>query len=190
MPTKEEVGKRIKLARFRRDLTLKEVAAKSGMSATHISEIERGKTSPTIGALQRIAKALDERTSHFVEERGLCPPSLIRKDERITVFLCGADGRALSVERLTGTCPWATLQILRGLSTKPGDAYARPPMLGEVVLLCVNGMFRVTVGAETIVLREGDTAQFALDQGYRAEDIGEEKGEILGIGAYAGKPAW
>ncbi|MCK4915882.1 MAG: helix-turn-helix transcriptional regulator, partial [Candidatus Eisenbacteria sp.] len=46
MPTKEEVGQRVRLARFRRDLTLKEVAIRSGMSATHISEIERGKTSP------------------------------------------------------------------------------------------------------------------------------------------------
>jgi len=50
MPTKEEVGQRVRLARFRRDMTLKEVANRSGMSATHISEIERGKTSPTIGA--------------------------------------------------------------------------------------------------------------------------------------------
>ena len=189
MPTKEEVGKRIKLARFRRDMTLKEVAAKSGMSATHISEIERGKTSPTIGALQRIAKALGERTAHFVEERSLCPPSLVRKSERTTVFLCDREGRAVSGERLTGTCPWATLQILRKISN-PGEAYARRPLLGEAVLLCLNGMFRVTVGAESHVLREGDTAQFALDQGYLVEDIGEEKGEILGIGAYVGKPAW
>jgi transcriptional regulator with XRE-family HTH domain len=189
MPTKEEVGRRVKLARFRRDMTLKEVAAKSGMSATHISEIERGRTSPTIGALQRIAKALGERTAHFVEESALCPPSLIRKNQRSTVFLSDPEGRAISAERLTGTCPWATLQILRRI-TNPGEAYNRRPTLGETVLICMDGMFRVTIAGEVFVLREGDSIQFTLEQGYLVEDIGEEKGDIIGIGAYVAKPSW
>lgn len=40
----------------------------SGFSATHISEIERGKTSPTIRALLRVAAALGKEPSYFIEE--------------------------------------------------------------------------------------------------------------------------
>ena len=52
-----EVGRRIKQYRQKYNLTLKEIEARVNVSATHVSEIERGKTSPTIGALSRIAQA-------------------------------------------------------------------------------------------------------------------------------------
>jgi len=53
MISKAEIGRRIKKVREEKHLTLKNVEAKAGISATHISEIERGKTSPTVGALMR-----------------------------------------------------------------------------------------------------------------------------------------
>ena len=51
------LGRRIRRIRQEKSLTLKQIEAKVGVSATHISEIERGKTSPTIGALEKIAAA-------------------------------------------------------------------------------------------------------------------------------------
>src|SRR6266545_6251010 len=48
-------------------MTLKAVELASGLSATHLSEIERGRTSPTIGALVRIARALKRDASYFIE---------------------------------------------------------------------------------------------------------------------------
>jgi transcriptional regulator with XRE-family HTH domain len=189
MPTKQEVGQRVRLARFRRNMTLKDVATKSGMSATHISEIERGKTSPTIGALQRIARALEERPAHFVEERKLCPASLVRRDKRSKRYACDDEGHTIDFELLTDSCPWGNLHITRKVST-PGEKYHRHPIQGEFVLMCVEGMFRVTVAGETHVLREGDTVQFFLDDGYLIENIGEEKGEVLGISAFDTRASW
>ena len=53
MITKEDLGNRIRLVRKQRAYTLKDLERVSGFSATHISEIERGKTLPTIGAWSR-----------------------------------------------------------------------------------------------------------------------------------------
>lgn len=189
MPTKQEVGERLRLARFKQDMTLKEVAARSGMSATHISEIERGKTSPTIGALQRISKALGERPAHFVEERALCPAVLVRKSERYRTFAVGADAKAADFERLTTECPWGSTHLIHKL-TKPGEKFTRSPILGEIVVVCVAGMHRVTVDDEAFVLREGDTIQFFLDAGCTFEDIGDEGGELIAICAYETRVAW
>jgi transcriptional regulator with XRE-family HTH domain len=189
MPTKQEVGDRLRLARFKNDMTLKEVASRSGMSATHISEIERGKTSPTIGALQRIAKALGERPAHFVEEKALCPASMIRKNERIREFTVSADGLTADFERLTGYCPWGTTHICRK-SSNPGETFHRLPILGEMVLLCLAGMYRVTVEDEAHVLREGDTIQFFMDKGFLIENIGDDKGELLAAATYETRVAW
>ena len=189
MPTKQEVGRRVRLARFRRDMTLKEVAARSGMSATHISEIERGKTSPTIGALQRIAAALEERTAHFVEEHDSPTVVVTRKSERAVEFVCDANSEIQNFERLNGESPWATLTVARKV-TRPGESMDRPPALGEFVAYCASGMFRYTISGDDYVVREGDTIQFHLDEGYRVENIGEDKGEIFGFVACPGRRGW
>src|SRR5262249_13811800 len=62
-----ELGRRIRKLRLDRRQTLKQVEEGSGLSSTHLSEIERGRTSPTIGALVRIARALDRDASYFIE---------------------------------------------------------------------------------------------------------------------------
>ena len=60
-PSPTELGRRIKMLRIAAGLTLKDLEERGGISATHVSEIERGKASPTIGALARIAHALGVR---------------------------------------------------------------------------------------------------------------------------------
>ncbi|MCK4511457.1 helix-turn-helix domain-containing protein [bacterium] len=189
MPTKEEVGQRVRLARFRRDMTLKEVANRSGMSATHISEIERGKTSPTIGALQRIAAALGERPAHFVEEQSSSLAVVVRRKDRTTEYKCDAANRPMSLERLTADVPWGTLTVIRK-TAEPGDAFERPPALGELVVYCVRGMVRWTVRDESYVLRDGDTIQFTLEDGCTAEAIGDDTCELLGFVACPGRRGW
>ncbi len=48
-----------------RGLTLQELAGKVGLTASHISQIERGLTSPSVSALLSIAGALDLPMEHF-----------------------------------------------------------------------------------------------------------------------------
>src|SRR6185503_15856285 len=68
-PTPEELGRRIKMLRVSCGLTLKDLEERGGISATHVSEIERGKASPTVGALSRIARALGLRPAALLEPR-------------------------------------------------------------------------------------------------------------------------
>jgi transcriptional regulator with XRE-family HTH domain len=189
MPTKEEVGQRIRLARFRRDMTLKEVATRSGMSATHISEIERGKTSPTIGALQRIAAALGERTAHFVEEQSSAQAVVVRRNDRFIDYKCDEQKEVQNMERLTSDVPWGTLCVIRKVA-EPGDRVDRPPALGEVVIHCAHGMVKFTVSGESHVLRDGDTIQFSLREGCKGEAIGDGKCEMYAFLSCPGRRGW
>ena len=189
MPTKLEVGQRVRLARFRHDMTLKHVAVKSGMSATHISEIERGKTSPTIGCLQKIAGALGEPPAYFVEDVDESLVQITRRDERPKEYRCGTDGHVVVGETFAGGAPWGTMHIAHG-TAGPGEVLKRPAGPGEVVILCLSGMIRVTSREEVVVLREGDTIQLPIDDGYELATVGDESTEILVFAAYPGRVSW
>jgi transcriptional regulator with XRE-family HTH domain len=189
MPTKEEVGRRVKLARFRRDMTLKEVAVRSGMSATHISEIERGRTSPTIGALERISKALGERPAHFVEETTSSLAVLTRRSEREKIYICDSHEQVIETEGLTQSVPWTMTRIFKGI-TKPGATTGRSPALGEIIVLCVSGMLRFTVGDFSAVLRDGDTIQFSLTSGFELENVGDEPAESISVTTLVTHNGW
>lgn len=180
MLTKAELGRRLRTARFERDMTLKDVAARAGMSATHISEVERGKTSPTIGALQRIAGALGEKPSYFVEERPVPTTAFGRASERTAQYMADADGKPLRLEYLTPGIPAGVLKISERRSG-PGERFAMAPMVVEVVVLCLAGMIRYTLGETSVVLREGDALHMNGAEGALIETLGEEDCVVLSM---------
>jgi transcriptional regulator with XRE-family HTH domain len=179
MLTKKELGRRLRSTRFERGLTLKDVAARCGMSATHISEVERGKTSPTIGALQRIAKALGQDPSYFVREDSVKKVNVTRGPKREQLFGADKEGVPVATGVLSPGLPGGTLQIF-ATTVPPGMKTALHPRIGELVVHCLRGMLRVTAGTgESHVLREGDTIQMRLDGGYTRENVGEDEAELL-----------
>ena len=180
MPTKAELGQRLRVARFERNMTLKEVAARCGMSATHISEVERGKTSPTIGALQRITAALGEKTSYFVQEDNLPRVRLTRAAEQRAYYGADAEGVPMLFDIVSAGIPGGYMQIVRQ-RTEPGSIHRLPPRIGEGVVLCVSGMVRMTALGESHVLREGDTIQLRMDEGCVSENIGDDEAETIHI---------
>ena len=80
-----ELGKRIKQIRLSQGYTLKDIESRVGVSATHVSEVERGKTSPTVGALGKIAQALDVNPSFLVDLPVGEEISLTRQDARVVL---------------------------------------------------------------------------------------------------------
>lgn len=153
-----EVGRRIKQLRTAQNLTLKAVEARSGMSATHVSEIERGETMPTIGALERIAAALGRSTAYFLEESELGDVSLVTPENHVRET---AGGGAAVVERLTASIAGGRLQAHR-VVLAPGRSHrdARHAHDGAEAIIVLRGTVRVEAGGEVIELAEGDTAHF------------------------------
>lgn len=54
-------------ARTTKNLTLKQLAAATGLSKTCLNDIENGKTSPTLYQLELIAKALDMKITDLFD---------------------------------------------------------------------------------------------------------------------------
>jgi len=68
-----EIGKTLKQRRLSLELTLRELAARSGISASHIARVERGERFPSGHILRKIAKPLDLDESLLMTIAGYLP---------------------------------------------------------------------------------------------------------------------
>ena len=174
MITKEEIGRRIKKIREQQHLTLKNVEAKAGISATLISEIERGKTSPTIGALIRIADALGKDPAYFIEDEELNDVSFIALEDRETRKLSNAAGE---IEALTNSIPSGKIdsQLITLSPGAAGEIDMHAHDADEAVLI-LSGEVRFRVGDKEYTLSEGDSIYYVASQehGYANASEGEE----------------
>ena len=74
MTTANEIGKTLKQQRLSLELTLRELAARSGISASHLGRIERGDRFPSAHILRKIAKPLGFDEGLLMVTAGYLPP--------------------------------------------------------------------------------------------------------------------
>jgi transcriptional regulator with XRE-family HTH domain len=176
-----ELGERIKQLRLAQNLTLKQLEAKARVSATHLSEIERGLTSPTVGALARVARALGEEPALLVAERAGSRRrrvAVVRRDERRAFVERGATLRPLG-----SPVDGAEMSIVDvELSAEGAD---RPAELrlgnGEEFLLVLAGTVELDLGATRHLLAEGDAIHVATGETRWVRGSGDAPSRLLWI---------
>jgi transcriptional regulator with XRE-family HTH domain len=173
----EELGRRIRKCRLDSRMTLKAVEQASGLSATHLSEIERGRTSPTIGALVRIARALNRDASYFIEREERNAIAHQRWDAARRV----QNGAGGVVDALTPGIPGSHLFAYR-LQLGPGEVgLPAQDLPGDAVYYVRRDTVDVSFGDRRIKLTAGDGVQatFTMPHTLSAEGDGAEVIAIL-----------
>ena len=167
----EELGRRIRQMRMDRRLTLKQIEARSGLSATHISEIERGRTSPTVGALVRIARALGKDASYFIEA-----------EERAEIdHGLRESSRALQrgFEPLSRGIPGSALFSYR--ITLHGNEFRLAPQIsdGDAIYYVIRGSARGSIGGHPVALEAGDAVHASLLHSHELQCTSPDPCEIV-----------
>ena len=62
------VGKRIRMKRVAKDLQVKELAERVGVTLQHMSAVENGRKTASLKLLRKIAKELDCSVLDFIDE--------------------------------------------------------------------------------------------------------------------------
>src|SRR6202012_2698604 len=153
----EALGARVRALREAMDLSLRDLAERSGVSAPMLSQVERGETSPTLQVANRIARGLELRLSQLLrlDEEGAV--SIVRAGERRG----GAAGPpAHRYEILTPPLPGQRAELSRhelapgAVTGGPGDPPMHEPgsresalvQLGTVVLHCDGSAHELHAG--------------------------------------------
>src|SRR5919112_6305958 len=81
-PAVASIGPRVRALREGMELSLRDLAARSGVSAPMLSQVERGETSPTLAVAARIAHGLELKLSQLLrlDEDGMV--TIVRAGER------------------------------------------------------------------------------------------------------------
>jgi transcriptional regulator with XRE-family HTH domain len=166
----QSLSKRLRELRNERGLTLVQLGQRVDLSASYLSQIERGETTPSLSRLTAIAKALDVEVRYFFEE-DVSSPCVVKLNQ----------GRRLEgvadviVELLSADPSGKKIQPYR-LVCQPGASRDQPPTHpGEEFGFVLKGQLTVTVGEETFVLKAGDSIHYETLQPHSWRNEGEEK---------------
>lgn len=169
------LGDQLRRLRTQRALSLRTLAAEAGVSATLLSQIERGVTDPSLSTLRRLAAVFGESVTTLFDD-GPGPAVWISKPgERST--LIGPRGR-VGYERLTPGN--GELEVLRGV-LRPGEVTS-DELWGHASSECayvLTGHLVVDIGDRAHHVDGGEAITFDAHQPHRYRNDSASPVEFL-----------
>ncbi len=192
--TATAIGERLMALRKKRKLSMRELAERSGASTSLISQVETGKTNPTVAKLQNLATALGVPVNYFFDPHDEPPPpqpqplragdgdgnvdgvplhsgvplDVVRGYDRETIEL--SDG--VTWERLTphGRAGIEFLEVTYEVNANSGPLASH---YGEEFVLVREGALEVEFAFDRVVLAPGDSLVFDSTVPHRVTSVGE-----------------
>jgi XRE family transcriptional regulator, regulator of sulfur utilization len=165
------------------DLSLRDLAERSGVSAPMLSQVERGETSPTMQIAGRIAAGLELRLSQLLrlDEDGAV--SVVRRGER-RQGPTRIGGH--SYELLTPPLPGQRAELSRhtldpgAVTGGPGDPPMHEPGSRETALVEAGSVVLACDG-QRFELDAGDCVTFDADLSHHFENPGPGQAVLLAV---------
>ena len=153
-----DVSVRLRELREARGISMRTLASRSGLSANALSMIERGKTSPSVSTLYKLANALGVSiTAFFDTETEKRQVVFLKSDGRTRLSFTRGVFEALGGENFVGRVEPFMLTMESGASCGPHDIVHS----GHEFVFCLRGQLDYTVEKETFRLEPGDSLLFA-----------------------------
>lgn len=176
------IHSRIRTIRKERGLTLEKLGKMVGCTKSYISQLENGKTEPSLSMLNRFSEVLKVNVSDlFNLPKKISNQSLkLKKKERRTINY--PDGKVVS-QLLTRGIFQKKMQplisrIKPGGSIDQSEAVKHPPGSEEFVLV-LKGEIDFTLEDEVLILQEGDTLYFQGDLNHHWINNSKEIAEVF-----------
>ncbi|HYP48886.1 MAG TPA: cupin domain-containing protein [Thermoleophilaceae bacterium] len=175
------LGARVHSLRDAMQLSLRDLAERSGVSAPMLSQVERGETSPTIAVAERIAAGLELSLSQLLRLDEGDGVTVVRRSERRS-----GGARRHRYEVLTPPLPGLRAEVslhtlAPGASTaapddppmhEPGSRETAVLVEGELTLCCAGAAHR---------LAEGDSVTFDADLPHHFDNPGSEPARFYAV---------
>ncbi len=175
-----EIGSRIKNLRINQRVTLKELAKKTGLTTSFLSQLERDLVSPSVSSLEKIAQALKTKVGNFFEKEERKELVFIKKgmakksiDKEKNIFYESLASGFLNIKMQPSIFTLGIgAELTKELTYPEGEKFGML-LKGKVELLC---------NSERLTMEEGDSIYCAYTQKpQKLINISEAEAELLWI---------
>ncbi len=179
MSASAAIGGRIRALRQRLRLTLDEVASLAGISKPFLSQVERGRATPSLQSLTGIARALGVTMQYFVEAPS--EAKSVRRADGLRFFSFA--GSASAFARLTSAVDGRQLDAVL-VKMPAGQAQtAATPETGEQFVYVIRGEIALTLDGRAFTLKQGDSAHYEATAACSWLNVAMEEAWIVWVGA-------
>jgi transcriptional regulator with XRE-family HTH domain len=162
--TSIDVASSLRELREARGISMRTLATKSGLSANALSMIERGKTSPSVSTLYKLADALGVSiTAFFGTETEKKQIVFLKSDERTRMSFTRGVFEALGGEQFSGRVEPFMLTLESGAASGLHTIIHT----GHEFVFCLRGQLEYYVEKQIFLLSAGDSLLFESKMQHR-----------------------
>ena len=158
------VGAKIKRLRETKNLSIEEIAERSGLTVEQISSIENDVNLPSLGPLIKIARALGVRLGTFMDDNDALGPIVTRAKDREADSSISFSNDATDARKHMEYHPLAQQKAGRHMEPfvidiNPEDSpeFQLSAHEGEEFIYVMQGEVEIVYGKDTYSLKEGDS---------------------------------
>ncbi|MEX2253665.1 MAG: XRE family transcriptional regulator [Thermoleophilaceae bacterium] len=176
------LGPRVRALREAMDLSLRDLAERSGVSAPMLSQVERGETVPTLSVAGRIAAGLELSLSQLVRLDETDGVAIVRAGDRAG----GGHARGHRYEVLTPPLPGQRAEVSEH-ALSPGAATGGPddPPMHEPgsreTAVVTAGVLRLVCDGADHDLADGDSVTFDADLPHHFENPSAAESRFIAV---------
>ncbi len=186
MKNTKTLGSRIRSIRESKDITLEQVAQRSGLTSDQLTFIESDQSQPSLAPIIKIARALGVRLGTFLDDFEDLGPVLCRKDEHSkgVSFSSETSGEHnhLDFFPLAATKTGRHMEpFIIDIDSASSNDYQLSSHEGEEFLYVMEGEIEVTYGKTNYLLNAGDSLYYDSIVEHNVHAASASKAKILAI---------
>ncbi len=173
-----DLGSRLKKMRLNQLMSVRDLAAKVGVSPSFIYQLEQGRVSPSFSTLKAMAAALGTNLSVLTED-DLPEDWLVVRHDRRKRLVTGSPGVTVELLTFLGSRDKRMQPVI--LTLDPGAAYDENLNVHdhEDFLLVIEGRIEVTLPQRRMILSTGDAGYFLFERPTALKNRGDAPARIL-----------
>ena len=178
----ESVGKNIKTIRKQKNITLQELADRTGLTKSYLSKIERSKKAPPYATVNRVAMALEVEVAYLISENlsdfSDIRVSFAKKNKGKIVETLGSS-YGYKYEALGFTKPGKNMQpfIVKAAFNEKSIFQHE----GEEFIYVLEGKYLFIYDGKEYIMEPGDSVYFDSGVPHSARSLGKKQAKVLAI---------
>jgi transcriptional regulator with XRE-family HTH domain len=178
MEEASQLGLRLKQLREVRGQSIRSMAVAAGVSASFVSQLERGYTNASIASLRKIAGALGVPVADLLDPNPTHTQGVLRADKRPSTPLSSG-----SQKFVISQPPVKNVEIYVG-QFEPGGATGNDPYVhgnAQEFLIVLSGTIVLELGDKSYAMAKDDSIEYLSSVPHRVSNSGDSLAEVMFI---------